>query len=440
MQYGVINKPFISAIDPMMDTREIRPQITDIYNEEALTQIMNLGDRKQVIPTGQPIYYNFVSETLFKQVIVSSASNSGSTLVTVVATSATSGVTKVQDLIKFTDNNVGIVRTVSTASGVDTLTIKAVSGANIVVTAADKLGIISVAMGAKSSAPASAMFSETKYFNKYQIFSESSTIDDVQNAATVTVTVNGSNKPIVKDHLYKRTLLNGKINAAFIAGDMSTTSFSDTNPILTDANSGGQAVQTTRGLDKYIELYGVTLNTGGGAYSLGAVDDALDNLLAVRAPKDYLIIGGSKALRKTDVMWKAMGSATIQSAKLMVDGKELDFEVQKVHYGTFNLHYTAMPLLDHPAMVSQTVIAKSLYWIPYNEQVKTVGGGSVPAIQVRYVPDQHPNGNGIIGESYDGAISPVLPTGTVQQWITNWTTKQGLEILGAQLFLRQQVN
>lgn len=440
MTYGVINKPFISAIDPVLDTREIRREITDIANEAALTKILNWADRKEVIKTGQPIYYTFVNETIFKQIIPSSSSGSGTTQVTLVLTAATSGQTKVQNLIKFTDNNVGIVTSVTTASGIDTVVIKSVSGANLTVTNGDKLGDISVAMGEKSSAPAAERYGLTRYLNKYQIFSVTSSITDVQNAATVEVTVNGSPKPIVRDHLEKKILLEGKINAAFIGGQMSVTTFSDQNPILTDQNSGGGAVQTTRGIDNYIELYGITLNTGGGAYTLGAVDDALDNLTAQRAPLEYLVVGGKKARRKVDTMWKALGSSGVQSVRLMVDGKELDLEVDKVSYGGYELNYATLPICDHPILFSQTPIAKSLYYIPYNAQVPVQGGGTTPAVQVRYVPGQSPFGNGMIDEMYDGALSPVNPVGTVQQWLTTWTTKQGLECLGVQYFLRQQVN
>jgi hypothetical protein len=441
MTYGVINKPFVSAIDPIIDTREINKLITDIQNEDALTEIMQLGDRKKPIETGQPIYYTFVNESLFKSVAVSSVtSGNNSTQVVIVLTAATSGVTKVQDIIKFTDNDNGIVTAVSTASGVDTLTVKSVSGANITVTAADVLAIISVAMGEMSSAPAAARFGLTRYSNKYQIFSVTSTITDVQNAATVEVTVDGSPKIIVKDHLEKRILLKGLINAAFIGGDMSVTTFSDQNPILTDQNSGGGAVQTTRGVDKYTELYGFTLNTGGGNYTLGAVDNALDVLTAQRAPLEYLVIGGKSARRKVDTMWKNLGSSGITSARMMVDGKEIDFEVDRVSYGGYSLNYATMPILDHPTLFSQVVISKSLYYIPFNKQVKVEGGGTQPAIQVRYVPGQSPFGNGMIDESYDGAISPVNPVGTVRKWLTNWVTSQGLEVLGSSFLLRQQVN
>jgi hypothetical protein len=424
----------------MIDTREINELATDLYNEDALTDILNWANRKKVISTGQPVYYTWVNEPLFQQIIPSSiSSGSGSTLITMVMTAGTSGKTKVQDIIKFTDNNVGIVRSVTPASGIDTIVVKSVSGANIVVTANDKLAIISVAMGEKSSAPAPARYGNVKYSNKVQIFSETSEITDVQNAATVTVKVNGSDKWLVRDHVEKKILLKGKINAALIGGDMSVTSFSDVNPTLTDQNSGGLGVQTTRGLDKYVELYGTTLNAGSGATSIGSIDDALDNMTATRAPLDYLVVGGMKAIRKASALWKGFGSAGISNVRLVMDGKELNLNVDKVSYGGYTLNYATMPILDHPILFSQTVISKSLYYIPYNKQVRVDGGGSQPAIQVRYIPNQSPFGNDMIGESYDGALAVPNPTGTVQKWTTLWTSTQGLEVLGAQFFIRQQV-
>lgn len=446
MSYGNITKSYVSAVDPIIDTREINKQVADIANQDFLTDILNWGDRKKVIPTGQPIYYTFVNESVFKKVTITSVtSGSGSTSLILVLTAATSGNTKVQDLLKFTDNNVGIVYAVSTSSGVDTITVKSVSGANITATGADKLAVFSVAMGERSDAPSNERFGLTRYSNKYQIFSVTSEITDVQNAATVEVEFEGQPKWAVKDHIDKATKLKGVVNAAIIGGDISNTTFSDSNPILVDQNivtggGGGGAVQTTRGIDKYIELYGTALNTGGGAYTIGAVDDMLDNLTAQKAPTDYLIVGGKKARRKVDTFWKALGSSGVQSVRLMFDGKEIDMTVDKVTYGGYDLHYMTMPLLDNPDMFSEVVISKSLYAMPYNSSVKVMGGGFEPVMSIRYVPAQNQYGTEMIGETHSGALSPINPNGTVQEWKTIWTTKQGVENLAPNFLLRQQVS
>lgn len=445
--YGLITKGYVSAVDPIIDTREINRKVTDVYNNAELTQILGWSDRKKVIPTGQPIYYTFINENLFKLGDTTGASISGSGTVQISGafTAATSGQVKVQDLIKFTDNNVGIVTSVTSSSGVDSWVAKSVAGANITCTAGDKLAIFSVAMGENSDRPNNERFGLTRYSNKWQIFARSSRITDVQNAATIEVEFEGQNKWVVKDHIEQRIKLEGQMNAAFIGGDMSVTTFSDSNPILTDQNSvsgggGGGAVQTTRGLDKYIELYGVTLVNGTlGTYQKANLDNACDVLTAQRAPGEYLVVGSDASLRALDTYFKALGSSGVNSVRLVVDGKEIDFNVSKVMYGKYTFNYGRLPILDNPDIFSQVVISKSLYYIPYNNMVKCEGGGTQPAIQVRYIPNQSAFGSEMIQEAYDGALNPFNPVGTQNAWIQTWTTRQGLECLGVQHFLRQKV-
>jgi len=124
----------------------------------------------------------------------------------------------------------------------------------------------------------------------------------------------------------------------------------------------------------------------------------------------------------------------------MFDGKEIDMTVDKVIYGGYDLHYMTMPLLDNPDLFSEVVISKSLYWMPYNNSVKVMGGGFEPAMSIRYVPAQNQYGTEMIGETHAGALSPINPNGTVQEWKTIWTTKQGVEVLAPNQLLRQQVS
>lgn len=448
---GSINKAYVSAIDPVLDTREINKLVTDIQNEDSLTDILWLGDRKKPIATGQPLYYTFVNESLFKLLDTTggTVNGSGTTTINFVCTAATSGVARKDDLVLVPTGAISaIVTNVVTASGVDTVYIRSVSGANMTLTAGDKLSLFSVAVGENSVSQTNLRFGLTKYTNKYQIFREISKITDVQNAATIEVTFNGQDKFIVKDHLEKAIRLKGQINAAYIAGDMSTTTFSDSNPVLTDANTsngdGGGAVQTTRGLNKYIELYGSTIVNGTlGTVQKANIDDALDTLIAARSPKDYLVFGSSAAKRAHDTYWKALGSSGVQSVRIVVDGKELDLTVDKVSYGGFTLNYMAMPIQDQPVLFSQTAINKSVYYVPYNNRVKVMGSNgdssNEPALRVRYIPSQTKFGNEMIGEIHTGALSPVNPNGDAMNWTCSWITAQGLEALGVQHFLRQQV-
>lgn len=442
---GAINKSYVSALDPVLDTREINKMVTDIQNEDMLTDILGFGDRKVPIATGQPLYRTFTNESIFKLGDTTGATVSGnnSTSVTTAFTAATSGYVQVGDLVLFpTKALTGYVYSVTSSSGIDTIVCKSVSGANISTTAGDQLSIYSMAYGERADAPQNVKYGVTSYFNKYQIFQETSQITDVQNAATIEVNFNGQNKFAAKDHIDKVIKLKGSINAAFIGGDMSTTSFSDVNPTLTDQNivsggGGGGAVQTSRGVNKYIELYGTTLNPGG--VSFGAIDDACDNLIAKRAPKNQLVAGSSKANRIYDVFLKNLGSSSVSSVRMIVDGRTLDFEVDQFKYSGFTINKAVMPIFDHPTLFSQTAIAKSMYWLPYDKMVKVYGGGFEPAMRVRYIPNQCMYGNEMIGESHSGALSPVNPNGHINEWKTVFKTYQGLEFLAPQFALRQQV-
>ncbi len=178
--------------------------------------------------------------------------------------------------------------------------------------------------------------------------------------------------------------------------------------------------------------------------SFGAIDDSQDNLLAKRAMKDYWLIGGSKARRKYDVFLKGLASSGVNSVRITVpssNGRDLDFECDSFSYGGFNQNFLTMPMLDDPKIFSQTVISKSVFWIPKDTMAKIYGGGQEPAIRIRYVPHGSPFGSydALIGETHDGALNPVNPKGTVLYSLTDFFTKQGLEWLNPQFGIRQQV-
>lgn len=446
---GNITKSYVSSLDPMLDTREINKLITDVYNEDELSDILGLADRK--MPTKQPVYYTFIDDPLIKFVDTTGASVSGSgtTQITSAVTAATSGYTRPDDLVMFTNNGVGIVKTVTNSSGVDTLIITSVSGANLTCTAGDKLSLFSRAMGENSYTPANLRYGVTKYSNKYQIFRETSKITDIQSASTIEVDFQGQPKYIFKDHWEKTVKMKSDINAAFWGGDMSVTSYSDTNPILVDpvtaptglsGASGNGAIQTTRGVNKYIDLYGTALVNGSlGTYQKANLDNVVAVLIAARAPKDYLVASSSIAKTTTDTYYKALGSSGVQSVRLVIDGKELDMEVDRVSYGGFKFNYMVMPILDHPVTFGYSTIPKNQFYLPYNNKVKVEGGGSDPAIRVRYIPKQTVYGNDLINEVHSGALNPVNPNGDGMFNGTDWVSYQGLEVLGVQHFLKQQV-
>lgn len=444
---GNITKAYVSALDPILDTREINKLITDVYNESELSDILGLANKK--MPTKQPVYYTFYDDPIIKSITVTSNTGTGTVQVTPALNAATSGYTRVGDLILFTDNIVGLVTAVTSSSGIDTLTIKSVSGANITLGATDTLAIFSRAQGENSYSPQNLRYGLTRQTNKYQIFRETSRITDVQNASTVEVEFQGQPKYFFKDQWEKTVKMKSDINAAFIAGDMSVTSYSDTTPFLTDSNaaptnyvgnSGNGPVQTTRGLNKYVDLYGTALVNGTlGVYQKANLDDLVATFIAVRAQKKQLAISSSIAKTTIDTYFKSLGSSGVTSVRLIIGGKEADLEVDHVKYGGFDLNYAVMPMMDHPVTLATGTINKQIYYIPYDGKVKVEGGGSDDQIRVRYVPRQGMYGNDMIDEIHSGAFSPVNPNGAGAFIGIDWETKQGLEILGATQLVKQRV-
>lgn len=439
---GIIKKSYVSALDPMLDTRVINKLITDVYNEDDLSDILGYGNKK--MPTVQPVYYTFYDDPLVKAITVTSNTGTGTTQVTPALNAATSGYTRVGDLVIFANNNVGIVYDVSTSSGIDTLTIDSVSGANLTLGATDTIPLFSNAKGEGQTTGANIRYGLTKQSNKYQEFNAVSRITDVQNASTVEVDFQGQPKYFFKDQWEKRVKLKSDINAAFIGGDMSATSYSDTNPTLVDPVTstfgGGGAVQTTRGINKYISLYGTSLVTNnGGVYTQGNVDDAIANLIAVRAPKKYWVWGSTLAKMTTDTYYKALGSSGVQSVRIVIDGRELDMNVDRVNRGKFELNYAVMPILDHPVTFGGTQLKKCQFWLPFDNKVKVEGGGSDDQIRVRYVPRQSQYGDDMINEIHYGAYSPVNPNGNDSIIGLDYRTMQGLEFLAPQHAMKQQV-
>jgi hypothetical protein len=447
MATGILSKAYISAIDSDLDVREINKKVTDLYNEKSLTSIMNLAGNKVV--TKAPVYKTFVNESLFKlgDTTGATVTGSGSATINTKLTAATSGYVRKQDLILFPDGNSGIVQSVTTASSQDSLVIKSVNGTNITHTAGEQLSIYSMAFGENSVSGDNIKYTMTKYSNKYQIFKEFSKITDIANAHAIEVEVNGSNRVVVKDHFEKRMRLEGAINAAFWAGDMSATTFTDSSPAITDqytsGSDGGGGVQTTRGVDKYVSTYGTLLTAASlTAYALADLDDACDTLTAKRAPAKQLVLGADKAIRRISTYFKALGSSGVQSAQLMVNGKEIDFNVSQVTHGKYEFNYASLPILDHPNLFSQTVMAKSLYYLPYDHKVKVYGDGgesSQAALATRYVPAQTTQGNEMIGEIHTGGLSPFGSTDSSLSWKTDWVSYQGLEFLAPQFAVRQKV-
>ena len=446
---GQITKTFVSALDSMLDTREIYKKVTDTPNEGFVTDMLIGAGYKR--PVTQYQYHNFEAETVFGSVIVGGAiATNGTSSVTFHSSAATAGQTRVNDLVLLPDTNslTGHVQSVTSTSSYDIITIESPSGTAMTLTGGDTLSIYSVAVGEKSAARQNIRFGMPKRSNKIQIFSETSSITDVQSESTIEVTIPGETEDkqgyLMYDHLQKVLKLKGGIEAQKWAGEMSTTSMSDASPALTDnyttTGGGNGPVQTTRGIDKYINAYGTTVAAAASLtnYVLTDMDAVLDALTAARAQKQYFVCCSKKVKRAHDKLWTGLGSASQSTVRLELNGNDLDLEVNRVMYGGYELYYMPTPIFDHPTLLGNSLISKNAYYLPYDVRVKVFGGSYEPSMSVVYIKNKHRLGDEIMGESEDGALAPRIPSGTVEEWITHFITKQGLELLGPSFYVKQK--
>lgn len=433
---GTLNKAYVSAIS-FLDQRDINPNLIDQSRDAAFTDIMRLVNRYKEAKV--PIYNYFVNNDVFATATIQSVSSGyGTSIMTIVLTAATGGYARQGDLVRIGNiNSIGKqarVNLVTSVSSVDTLVLQSVDNTPLFAQAGDVISFGSNAFAEKSDAPVNRRYPVTRYINQVQIFREVDEITDIQKVSKIEISINGSPYYTPLNHIYKLKALNGFISSQMIAGVQSTTLFSDSNPILADQN--GNPVQTTMGMDQYISTYGISDSVASlGTVTFADVDNMLDNFLANKAPHNQIGWVGSRARRPWDVWMKNLGSSGVNSVRLVIDGKEVNLEVDKLSYGNFDLEWMNLPILDHPELFDNSVtpdISGSVYFTP-KDKVQVEGGGMEGRFQIRYLPKPMAGGNsisnGIITEWNTGALAPI-PTNDSMYWKTNWISYQGLELLG----------
>lgn len=439
---GAGQKSYYSLIN-FLDTREILKQIVDVQGDEGLAEIFT---PTRYFVTKQETFHHFINESLFKifDTTANTVTGTGSAAITATGTVATSGYVRKGCIIWFpTGAAVGYVTNVTTAGGKDTLTIASVDGSNITSVAGDKYGVSGVTLGEKSLAPSNVRFGLTKYFNRIQTFREVNVMTDVQNASTVEIEFEGKPYIVYKDLWEKLLLLKSSVNASFFAGRQSATGYGDAVPTaaLLDPITGFPT-SFTQGLYQYILNYGKSASVATpGTFVLADLGTIVAQLLAAKAPKNLFWWNGTNASVIMDNFLKNLGSAGVTSARMMVDGKEVDMEVDKFHYGNFNFQKSNMGILDNQEQFVNTVYPKYAYLIP-DDKVKVEGGdGYLPRISVRYFKSQvaRNQGDDTWEEWHDGALAPTGPIGPEKVWNAHFDTMQGLELLGGQQTLKMQI-
>jgi hypothetical protein len=442
MQTGTTTKQFVTGI-AFLDTREINKNIIDVANETGFDDLMQIIEGYK--PTEQPNYHHFVDEDLFQILVFDTSGVTGSGTATLTVTITTTGYARQDMKLKFSNGKVGkISSAITTASGKDSFTIKSVDGSNLTAVAGDKVVSMGITTGEGSDEVTSMTYGATKYFNLVEHMKDKTEITDIQEMAKIEV---GTGYEAYRQAVNQAQSFKTEISATLVGGVKSVNEYGTASPTLTDAN--GNSTQTTGGLDGEIGAYGVVGAVAtNGTYLLSDVDTLLDQLLAVKSPSNYLQLCPDSAKRKSDTMWKNMGSSGITSAKLNFDGKEIDYNVDTVTYGKFSLEYGKLALLDHPQKFNfsgASAIGKTIYGIPKDKVKVQVGpggqGGVERRVGVRYMPNPYASknhGTAYVREWYTGANNDA-PTSGKEVKTCHISTTQGLEALGTRHIFKQRV-
>lgn len=451
MPIGISDKSYVSAIN-LLDSREINPNVLDITNDEGLTDIAGIAGRYK--PTSMAVYNNFVADPIMSLVEVNAlptGNGSVATPLVFVTTAATRSIVRKTDLLKLPDGKVVAVVDVTRAAGGDTVSVvhvnRSVALTPATYTTGTKISVFSVAVGARSKALENRVYGITPYKNVIQIFREVNEEEDIQTMSAIEVKFKGQNKYHVKNFADKYILHKAAVNAALIGGSMSVkadgtlSEFNSGTAGLTDPVGGG-SFQTTRGLDEYVELYGVKTTTDvTDVVDLDDFEDMIGSLLAAKAPKSYTGHAGTKVQIKLDNTFAGVNNL-ISLGRLSLDGQDREFAVRKLKYGGFDFQFANLSILDNAELFGTTAISKCMYFVP-TDKVKTKGGGSEPRLQIRYMKHNisaaSNKGNDIWAEFHTGGLCPFGATGDELVWRTNWVTYQGLECLGVQHFARLRV-
>lgn len=441
---GTVNKRYISAVN-FLDKREIFKQVLDVQHDDDLLDIMELTGRS--VPTAMPEFTSFVADALFVNGDTTGESVTGSGTTTVIATTttATSGYARVNDSVRFSNGKVGRITAISTASTKDQLTIKSVNtGENLTCVSGDTLVFFSNAQGEGSLSPSARRWSQTPYTNLIQIFKDKASITDIQMASQVETSWNGSSYYTYKAIADALMSFRAQISLGFLLERQSTTKFSDASPIASGTDTEGNPIQHQTGLDQYISTYGIidTLTTPGTVVTAD-MTDLVNKIIAGKGDSRYWIWGSSASKMVYDLFLKNLGSSNVQpSMRYEMNGKQADFEVDGFTFGGIKFDWKVLGAFNHP-VVQATDVAKCAYFVPQGK-AKTRDGGNVDRIRVRTMKpggktqSQYEFGNDLYSEVLLGKYAPV-PTGERSTLEAHFEAHMGLEVLGAQQFVKQTV-
>lgn len=430
-----------AATNDIFMSREIYKQLADIQQDTDFMDFMMLGGMGQEVKA--PVYSNGVNDALYAPIDTTGATITGSAssrTLTVVLTAPLSGVAIKGETYQLPNLQIARVMDKTTASGIDTLTLKNVENANLTLVAGGLLTIAGNAQEEGSYAPDPKRRNVTELKNQVQIFRATAERTDIATASQFEITIGGKNYLANMAMMDAYTRHKAEMSIALFKGKISDTLFRDTNPAL--AGERGYGIQTTRGLHEYIAYKGVVDNTAlTNVYT--AADELSHSALLEgnKAPLEYLVLGALKPMTTVANYYKGLGSSGITPAFLNVNGRTVDLQVDKViTSGGYTYNFKRLRMLSNTNIFpASSVYANSLYYLPMGK-AKMVGGGTADYWGYNWMPVIEPgDGTYEMAEVRLGALAKRPTSGTAVESVT-YETIAGFRSLAPSMFARQLVS
>lgn len=454
MPIGIINDQYLSAVDPLWLDLDFDPRIEAIRrNREFLDIIKGMGgDLPAAIEDAkQTIYRDVFENPLNPQLDTTGATITGNGTVATpfnvsALPAASQSLVGVGDVLRLVSGVNVRVQTVPSAASFTAIT---VTGSSTTWTAAQYATIITGASESGSDTPTAKRWGITTASNLVQIIRSSTSQDDISQQSPVRTEVNGQYYATPYESIQCAILQYGKIMGALMMGQLSGTLFTDASPTLT--GTSGNPVQTTRGLEQYIASFGVNDTvTTTGTVTLADMADMAILLRAARAPKDFMVVGSTAVNIAYSNLFKGLASSgAIQSLRLNVDGREVDFETELFKYAGFNFNFKTLGFLDNNEWVgtsgtSLMSIAKKGLYIPMG-QIKSIGNTPQSYIKIAHLPEPIKTGSnramsmdGLVVETRFGNHADTATSG-VRELKIDMSSTLGLRIKNPQAFAAQTV-
>lgn len=431
--FGQLDKNYVSSVD-FLDQREILNQVLNITNEEkSFVDIMEMMGKSVV--TSNPTYHHWVNEEIYQTLVVDAGSDpalDGTDRQSVILKNGTVNNVRAGEVVMLANGTTAYVYSVNRAT--DTIELEPItSGVQAAYTYSedDVLAVIGNAAGEGSFAPEGRNVGVTKASNQVQIFKESYKLTDVESANRIEFDFNGKPFYFLKGQHEALMKFRADIAQTMLFGRISDAGFSQgSSASLVDAL--GNPIQTTRGLNEYIEDDGVQFNLAGGEIiDLDLFASMARTFAGLRTPKEYCIYTGVNPKIQIDNMANALTSAASFSpnARINVDGKELDLGMDLLNIYGYQYRIKMLPIFDHQ---NYDASFKNRAFLVPEGSVSTIDGGAVERMRMRYMESNL----GFDAKYRELLLGGLAPTPTSSESVLEivYESRQGLEVLGAEHF------